>query len=744
MIEQNPTMGATALLPDRAIQTGDEDLLNRTVFAHALANQILHAPPATTMRLGVYGGWGEGKTSVLLLMRRQLEEKGHLCLWLAPWAAQTRDEVLRAVLEQLAEQLEIDPASLQRAQRAAGAATRMRDAASAGAWWAVATEKFFGERVQQRLDRHVAGEIDQFLAAVTQKLGERKVVVFVDDLDRVRADLIAQLLLTLREALDRANFFYILALAPEVVERGLEAHHAGWGSATEFLEKIVEFPRYLPRPSDRDIELFIQKATAVLGSAAIDMDALRAIMPLLPRNPRKLKLFLRTMTSLAGILGRFESSEIDLARLYAVQLLRSEFPAETRRLLTDPTAMQDLEHGAFRDRLSEKDGKETVAPGDKYLPANMTAAQKRRFDELFHAAQRRALLQRGRYGITELLALPDAPPLVTWRELGAFVGAYKHANPEARLDLLQQFVSRDGNIDPYRAEAVFLLVLEWRHAELARAADTALAEDLRTELQDVHCTTDILARFIEELQGFSHSLLSLTAWKALLEHVCKWAHFTKPDEYKASRRNERVLLTRAVESMHGYHHAEVLESLEADARDSEPGDHSTFIHELHSQLARKVGAATVDAFRRPDGLESLLGGVGGRTAKDLLFRSDSAVFADADLLSRFNDLAASSASDTLVQRNFVEYVGLLLYGATEGGGTLSREESRALLQKADLISIIWRAALSRPLNPRTAGGLRKRRERLVTDGIIPREHIDHLLPLPKWWQDLEATFFSEE
>src|SRR5437870_2107502 len=95
------TGSVAATLPDRALRTSAEDLLNRSVFAEALCDQILHAPSGQTLRLGVYGGWGEGKTSVLQLMRLRLEGAGDVCIWITPWTATTREEVMGQIVDQL-------------------------------------------------------------------------------------------------------------------------------------------------------------------------------------------------------------------------------------------------------------------------------------------------------------------------------------------------------------------------------------------------------------------------------------------------------------------------------------------------------------------------------------------------------------------------------------------------------------------------------------------------------------------
>src|SRR6266446_6961645 len=85
-------------LPDRPIESPGQDLLGRTRFASGLAALIANAPPRSSLRIGIYGGWGEGKTSVLQLIKRDLEERNHVCVWLTPWIWEDRNEIADALL----------------------------------------------------------------------------------------------------------------------------------------------------------------------------------------------------------------------------------------------------------------------------------------------------------------------------------------------------------------------------------------------------------------------------------------------------------------------------------------------------------------------------------------------------------------------------------------------------------------------------------------------------------------------
>jgi len=96
-----------ASIADRPIMTDEEDVLGRARFARSISDLILSAPPKETLRIGIYGGWGEGKTSVLRLMETRLRAKGHPVVWITPWATASREALVSDLISKLAKELGI-------------------------------------------------------------------------------------------------------------------------------------------------------------------------------------------------------------------------------------------------------------------------------------------------------------------------------------------------------------------------------------------------------------------------------------------------------------------------------------------------------------------------------------------------------------------------------------------------------------------------------------------------------------
>jgi hypothetical protein len=393
------------IIPDSPIAVPEQDELGRSVFANAISDLILSAPSKSSLRLGVYGGWGEGKTSVLKLIERRLRAEGHCAVWIAPWATSSRDELLDDLLVKIAAEVKLDVKSLRQAKRGADVTRQLRDAARSDIKWRL-PEILLGRAVEGHYTRAVDAETAAVFRKVEELLATRKLVVFVDDVDRIRPDVVPQLLLTLREALDHPNFFYVLALAPDIVEQGLSQVHDAWGSRKQFLEKIVELPLSLPKPSDKQWNEFVQKQAAKCPPSPLWRDELAAY---LPRNPRRAKLFFRFASSLERLLARFVEAEMDWRTLSLALLLVLECPEEARALADDAEAISDLQYGGFAELGDAERAKNKRRRYEEFAPRDDPT----RFLELCQAIRARNTFTRGAYGLREMLTIHESPPVLT-------------------------------------------------------------------------------------------------------------------------------------------------------------------------------------------------------------------------------------------------------------------------------------------------------------------------------------------
>jgi len=78
---------------DLPIQRKEEDFFDRWLFASELWQIVGKAPQDWSVRVGVYGRWGEGKTSVLNFLQRFARRDGDITVWFNPWSVRDRDEL---------------------------------------------------------------------------------------------------------------------------------------------------------------------------------------------------------------------------------------------------------------------------------------------------------------------------------------------------------------------------------------------------------------------------------------------------------------------------------------------------------------------------------------------------------------------------------------------------------------------------------------------------------------------------
>src|SRR5690348_6522875 len=83
---------------DAPIETADDDDLGRLSFAKSIAAMIHAIPAAISTRFAIYGEWGEGKTSVMRLIARELRAREHAIAWFAPWTAESTDQAWHSLL----------------------------------------------------------------------------------------------------------------------------------------------------------------------------------------------------------------------------------------------------------------------------------------------------------------------------------------------------------------------------------------------------------------------------------------------------------------------------------------------------------------------------------------------------------------------------------------------------------------------------------------------------------------------
>jgi len=81
---------------DAAQRTRRTDDLGRWRFAAEIAEVIRSTPTDWSARIGIFGKWGEGKSTILHFLDEILKPEGNVVFYFNPWAVQELDELWSA------------------------------------------------------------------------------------------------------------------------------------------------------------------------------------------------------------------------------------------------------------------------------------------------------------------------------------------------------------------------------------------------------------------------------------------------------------------------------------------------------------------------------------------------------------------------------------------------------------------------------------------------------------------------
>ena len=262
-------------LADAPITDPADDRFRRMQFAHRIADTIADRPDPTSLVVGLYGKWGEGKTTVLNFIEDRLDENEDVvCVRFNPWLYQSDSQLLLSFFETLASAVEQTLASTSETVgkwlRTLGTAL---GTVSVGIGIINATPGSALQSLGESLSSVDVQEKRKELEKLLQNAGKR-ILIMIDDIDRLDDGEIATVFKLVKLAADFDHTAYILAFDQQVVAMALAKRYSGAdNSGTSFIEKIVQVPLELPPADPSELQaMTLQSMTAVLTLARIELD----------------------------------------------------------------------------------------------------------------------------------------------------------------------------------------------------------------------------------------------------------------------------------------------------------------------------------------------------------------------------------------------------------------------------------------------------------------------------------------
>lgn len=335
--------------PDRSVSSAKDDKLNRAPFAYRLADTIRDWKQDESIVIGLYGPWGSGKTSVLsftverLLKKTKNWKKKPIVIWFNPWNFSEKEQLLQAFFQQVyAEINKVDPAAgkdvMQSVKKFAQALGALQPVPVAGDWLSTG-----GKLVELFTTEKTLEDTKNEVSAIFKKL-DRRILILIDDVDRLSKEEIRLLFQLIKMNADFPNTIYLVAFDRSVVESALTNEQGVSGRA--YLEKIVQVGFNIPEVDPTLLEgLFFDEINLILQDVLteeFDRDHwakiyLGGLRPFL-QTVRDVKRFINSL----GVTLRMMKSEVDAIDFIGLEGLRVFMPeiyraiSENKALFTDP------------------------------------------------------------------------------------------------------------------------------------------------------------------------------------------------------------------------------------------------------------------------------------------------------------------------------------------------------------------------------------------------------------------------
>lgn len=254
MSEPSTNVTAAGFHADK-LSTVDE--FGRRSFAHRVADVLVQQPLGDCLVVSISGEWGAGKSTTMGFVKERLSEVPCRVLEFNPWRFPGEDKLLFALFDGLVKAIDLDGSVLTGWQRVvAGAEHAIEPVASAGALVSEAQMPGTGRSTGNIL-KSVGNFFRTQLLAGVEKVREQaiaflekekmRVVVLMDDLDRLETDDLMALLRIIKLVADLPNTSFIIAMDEDHVARTIGKRIGGGvGNGRLYLEKIVQVRLPLP------------------------------------------------------------------------------------------------------------------------------------------------------------------------------------------------------------------------------------------------------------------------------------------------------------------------------------------------------------------------------------------------------------------------------------------------------------------------------------------------------------------
>ncbi len=364
---------------DKPIIDKELDAFQRFSFSKRIAETIVERKNQDSLVFGVFGVWGEGKSSVLNFINQELKVHDEvLTLVFNPWRYADEDSLIKNFLKKVTELLGQELST--NIEKFAGFVEKYGSVGSI-----IGVD--FGDIGKNLADVDLEGlknRVDDFISE-----SGKKIVIFIDDIDRLDKQEVYSLFRLVKLTADFQNTTYILSFDQDMVASAIgERFGSGDKKAGEnFLEKIIQVPLTIPKALPDALKKFcfqlldnaINNCNLELSKPEEERFVYQFTTNILSRlsTPRLAVRFGNTLSFSMPLL----KGEVNMVDLMLIEALRVFYPSHYAFVKANPDYFIDS-YKNFYDQTLNNDKIESIKKHFKNLESDFLEKDKRKIRDL--------------------------------------------------------------------------------------------------------------------------------------------------------------------------------------------------------------------------------------------------------------------------------------------------------------------------------------------------------------------------